>query len=249
MHQIFKSHIEYRTQSLIISILLAFVLFQSSQLTAQIEIPDSMVTDRIQTIQKMLYQGKRNADLWNYGWLAAYSAGTIVQGVVYFTNDDKNIRQDMALGGITSALAGIFQLIDPLEVGKKAKILNRLPESTAEERLKKLSDGEELFQSIALREKRGKSWQIHALNGAVNLSSGLITWIGFKRTPLDGLVNFALNSAISELQIFTQPTRTLKDYQNYCQQYHSEISALTYKPKPSYYVCAFPGGFSLKVVF
>ena len=76
---------------------------------------------------------------------------------------------------------------------------------------------------IAKREKSGKSWKIHALNGAVNLGSGLITWLGFKRSVWDGIINFAMNSAISELQILTQPTRTLKAYNLYKQKYDLEI--------------------------
>jgi hypothetical protein len=223
--------------------------YSVTETLAQEILPDSIVKERIQTLQNALNSGKLNADIWNYGWIAAYGTGTAVQGVVFFTSNDKSIRQDMALGGITSGLAGIFQIIDPLEVGKKAKILEKMPASTPEERQTKLAEGEELFKSLAKREKNGKSWQIHALNGAVNLSSGLITWIGFKRTAIDGLVNFALNSAISELQILTQPTRTLKDYQHYCQQYQTETGSLTYKPKPTYFVGAYPGGISIKVVF
>ena len=74
---------------------------------------------------------------------------------------------------------------------------------------------EEMLKEIAEREKEGRSWKMHALTGAVNLSTGLITWLGFKRSVWDGLEIFALNTAVTELQIWTQPTRAIKDYKNY----------------------------------
>ncbi|MCK7538546.1 MAG: hypothetical protein MZV63_50095 [Marinilabiliales bacterium] len=48
----------------------------------------------------------------------------------------------------------------------------------------------ELLKMLAVREKEGRSWKTHAIAGAVNLSSGLITWLGFKRTVWDGIGEF-----------------------------------------------------------
>ena len=242
---------KYKRIKLLVYSMLFIVIcsFPTLQLSAQAEIQDSIVKQRIQYVQAILNNTKRKADIWNYGWISAYSAGTAVQGVVYFTAEKEKTKQDMALGAATTLLAGLFQIIDPLEVGCKAKKLQSYPEFTPEERLQKLVYSEEMIKSISDREKAGKSWKIHALNGAVNLGSGLITWLGFKRTIWDGIANFAMNSAISELQIWTQPTRTLKEYNLYKQKYNSGISELTYKSKPAYFLGAGPGGISLKMVF
>jgi len=63
----------------------------------------------------------------------------------------------------------------------------------------------------------GKSWKTHALFGVGNLASGLITWIGFKRSFGEGVFNFAMNMVITETQIWTQPIRAKKAYQLYLQ--------------------------------
>jgi hypothetical protein len=55
----------------------------------------------------------------------------------------------------------------------------------------------------------------------VNLASGLIVWLGFERNIWEGVGNFALNTVITELQIWTQPTRAITDYDNYIKKYKS----------------------------
>jgi len=50
---------------------------------------------------------------------------------------------------------------------------------------------------------------------SVNLCSGLITWLAFDRTVWAGVGNFALNSAITEFQIFSQPIRAKRDLERY----------------------------------
>lgn len=226
-----------------------FVIFDQETSLSQAEIPDSIVRLRIQHIEKILEKNKRNADIWNYSWIGIYSTGTVVQGFIYFTNTETGLRQDMALGAATTLLADVFQLIDPLKTGKNARKLSDMKDETDKDRLLKLIKAEEIFKSLAIREKSGKSWKVHALNGAVNLSSGLITWLAFKRTVWDGVINFAINSAISELQICSQPSKTLRDYELYKQQYNPEISKISKKKETSYFVNTYAGGISLKMVF
>ena len=163
-------------------------------------------------------------------------------------SNDVGVRQDMALGTSTAMLGVIGQLVMPLNPGYKAEILSDMPESTQEDRLKKLYNAEEMLKAIAIKEKNGKTWQIHVLYCGVNLSSGLITWLGFKRSVWDGVEIFALNTIVSEIQIWTQPTQSVKDYQNYCRKYKSG-SPIVYKSKPIYYVSAYPGGIRIKVLF
>ncbi len=218
-------------------------------ISAQDDIPDSLVRERIQYIQDHLDQGRTTANVWWYGWLGAYSAATIGQGTAYFLSNDKGTRQDMVLGASTTLLGAAGQLVMPLNPGRKADILAQLPDSTPGERLNKLIYAEKMFKEIASNEKFGRSWKMHVIYGAVNISSGLITWLGFKRSIWAGLGNFALNTVISEAQIWTQPTRTMKDYQNYCRKYQSGVNPLSYKPKPVFYVSACPDGIAIKMVF
>jgi len=225
------------------------LLLLSSKLSAQSEISDSLTHERIQSIQSMLDKSKTNVNIWWYGWLGAYSAATVGQGIVGLTSSDKSTKQDMALGAVTTFLGAALQVITPLNNGIDAEMLSKLPETTPDEQQKKLTAAEAFLKADAMNEKAGRSWQIHALNESVNLAGGLITWLGYKRSVWDGVSCFLLNTAITETQIWTQPTRTLKDYQNYCRKYKSGSNPLAYQPQPEFFLSAFPGGASLRIVF
>jgi len=225
------------------------LIFYSVNLNAQTTTSDSLVHVRIQYIQIRLNQSKHTVDGWWYGWLGGYSAATVAQGVVTLTSTDKNTRQDMALGAVTTFLGATLQVLTPLNTGHAANIISQLPDSTPELQVQKLRIAEQLFKSNALTEKSGRSWEIHALNEAVNLSSGLITWLGYKRTVWDGVANFLLNSAITETQIWTQPTRTLKDYEEYCRKYKSGFVSEINKIEPEFYLRTGAGNVSLSIVF
>jgi len=206
------------------------------------------MSERIETIQSMLDNSKSGVNLWWYGWLGAYSMATVAQGVVCFTSENLATRQDMILGAGTTLLGAVFQAITPLNTGKDAGLLAQMSDSTLELKLKKLEMAEGYLRVNALKEKSGRSWQIHALNTAVNLGSGLITWLGFKRSVWDGVGNFLMNSAVTELQIWTQPTKTMKDYRNYKQKY-IDNQVTSNKTPPEYVLKAYPGGVSFAIVF
>jgi len=223
--------------------------FQISQVSAQNELPDSLVKERIQSIQHMLDQGKPSAKLWWNGWLYGYSAATVVQGAVALTNDNLKTRQDMVLGATTTLIGAAGQLLMPMIPASAPNKLALIPGDMPEERILKLNKAEELFESSAKREKDGRSWKMHVVSGSVNLSSGLVTWLGFDRTLSAGVWNFVLNTAITEAQIWTQPTRANKDYKKYCEKYKNGLPQASYKPKPGLFVNTFPGGLALRLSF
>ena len=237
----------YRSNS---GAILCFIfIIQTINISAQIEIPDSVIMERIQLIEKMLDQGKQKANYWWFGWLAGYSAATIGQGAVFLSSDIKRTRQDMALGAVTTLLGATGQLITPMIPGYAPDRLKKISEDTREARLKKLDNAEELLKASALREKAGRSWQIHAVTGIVNVGSGLITWFGFNRNVWAGVKNFALNTIITETQIWTQPTRAMKDYQIYCQRYKSGEKPIALKSNMIWFVSPSPGGIEIKIMF
>jgi hypothetical protein len=228
--------------------LLIFV-FPYSKLCAQAETPDSLVKESIIYIRNMLDQGKPAANLWWNGWLYGYSAATVVQGAVFLYSDELKTRQDMALGAATTLVGAVGQLIMPMTPASAPGKLALLPGDTPEERIIKLNKAEELFKASAQREKDGRSWKMHAASSAINLSSGLITWLGFERTIQSGIINFAVNEVITETQIWTQPTRAIKDYKNYCEKYKTGLPSTLYKPRAHLYVTAFYGGLAFRFVF
>ena len=218
-------------------------------LAEQIMLPDSIVKERIQVIQRMLDGGKRNANLWWYGWIAAYGAAAITQGAIWIASDKLATRQDMALGVLTDLLGMGGQIISPMVPGYAPGRLENIPGGTPEENVLKLREAEKLLEESAKREKDGRSWKIHVLDGAVNLGCGFIMWFGFDRTFLEGMGNVALNQAVCEIQIFTQPTRAIKDYKTYCRQYNTEQNLSLNEPKVTWSFAMIPGGLGVRLTF
>lgn len=232
----------------IIAFLIIFI-FQLPPLTGQVSIPDSITAEQSEHIKKLLNQDKKNAQIWWYGWIAGYSAATVAQGIIFFSCDNKSTRQDMALGAATTALGAAGQLLMPL-VPKNLSLQDyQFPGNTSSKLTEELIYSEELLKEIAAREKEGRSWKMHALTGAVNLSTGLITWLGFKRSVWEGVEIFALNTAVTELQIWTQPTRAIKDYKNYCNKYRTVSGSKASIPEKEWIVLVYPGGIKIELNF
>jgi hypothetical protein len=83
----------------------------------------------------------------------------------------------------------------------------------------------------------------------VNLGSGLITWLGYNRTFLDGLENFALNTLITEAQIWTQPVKAVRDYEKYCQTNSPGVETISASRGGDWSWSIYPGGFFVRYVF
>jgi hypothetical protein len=224
-------------------------LFRAGIVSAQDDLSDSIVIERLGTIKQMFLKGKANDNWWWYGWLIGYSAATVVQGTAFLISEDKSTRQDMALGAATTFIGAVGQVIMPIVPGHAPDRLNLLPEGTREERMNKLYEAEKLLRESARNEKNGKSWKTHAIYGIANLSGGLITWIGFDRNIWAGIANFALNTAVTEAQIFTQPTRAMRDYKKYQKKYNLGPEQ-SYAADDTYWtVNAYPGGIVVRFVF
>jgi hypothetical protein len=217
-------------------------------LSAQEQAQDSLVNEQVKYLQEMLDHDVKNAQIWWYSWLAGYSVATVGQGVVYFSSDNLKTRQDMALGSATTLLGALGQIIAPMPHPSSSSG-NRENVEDDSARISSLQYSEDMLKALARREKEGRSWKTHALFDAINIGSGLITWLGFKRTFMDGLENFAMNTVISEAQIWTQPTRAIKDYERYCRQYGTSINPAACKPEKKWLLYAGPGVITVKLVF
>src|SRR5438132_202634 len=92
------------------AVLLAFLLLccplGMARVSAQnpVAAPDEDVTARIALIQQALDAGQGAANRWWCGWLAAYAGGTVAQAAIGVGSTDEQQRQDMLVGGTTSAL-------------------------------------------------------------------------------------------------------------------------------------------------
>lgn len=199
------------------------------------------------SIQVTALKDKAAAERWWYGWLAGYSAATAGQGVVYFTSDNKNLRQDMVLGAATTFLGAMGQLITP--VLPKNQDYPSYREFASGEKSLSADQAAVLLKALADREKEGRSWKTHAIAGVVNLGSGLITWLGYKRTFMDGLENFAINTVITEAQIWTQPMKAVRDYEKYKREAGPGVESMTSRREGEWSWSVYPGGFYVRYVF
>ncbi len=230
-------------------LLLLFLTFHKISLSAQNELPDSLVTVQLQYLKKSLNQDKNRTQIWWYGWLSGYSAATIGQGILYSSTDDKSLRQDMTLGAATTLLGVAGQFVGQIHIGNETERLSMLKEGTNSERMQKMVIAEQLLEECARREQLARSWKNHALTGAVNLGGGLITWLGFKRNIGAGIGYFVLNTFVTEAQIWSQPTIAKRSYHKYRRKYQEKPEDISYVPCMNWYLETYPGGIGLKVVF
>jgi hypothetical protein len=237
-------------KSSLIGILFCIILFlQAFPCYGQVEKSDSLTAQQLKDIKNMFVQDRTNASGWWYAWLAGYSAATVGQGIVYFATDNNKTKEDMALGSGTTLLGAIGQLITPIVPRSSSFKSTQIIKSLPEDQYKELDNYEEWLKELADWEKRGRSWKVHAVTGVVNIGSGLITWIGFKRTFWEGVGNFALNTVITETQILTQPIGAIKDYKKYYEKYKSGESLKVLKPEKEWLVIVYAGGFTIRLDF
>lgn len=224
----------------------ACLSFFSKPLAAQDNVSDPQVIERLTEIRKMLAHERLSDNRWWYGWLGAYSAATIAQTGVWIAARDLDTRQDMALGAATTFLGAAGQMISPLKPNHEWQRIGQMPERTPGEKRIKLIESERLLQQNALNERMGRSFKTHAVSTVVNIGSGLVTWLGFKRSIWAGLGNFALNEVITETQIFTQPRRAMRDYEDYLNR--NQFNSLKSR-QVAISLNMYPGGMALIVRF
>ena len=210
---------------------------------------DYEISERLALLEKMLNHNEKSAKGWWYSWIGIYGAATLGQGAVAIITEEKALKQDMIVGAGTTLLGLAGQLIAPVNSGYKKGQFDVSGELAEKASLEKLKQAEQMLKIQSDCAKNGKGWQMHAMSGAVNLTSGLITWLGFKRSVWAGIGNFALNTVVTELQIWTQPTRAMKDYKQYCNRYGLNGSEVITRPQIVWYAHVSPEGISVGLGF
>jgi hypothetical protein len=195
---------------------------------------------------RMVDHDRKSAQVWWYSWIGGYTVATIGQGAVNLSSDSRSLRQDMALGAATTFLGAVGTLLTPVVPGK---VYIKKHGFQPGDSLESQAFQEFLLKEIASREKAGRSWKTHAVTGVVDLGSGLVTWIAFKRSVWDGVINFALNTVIAEAQIWSQPVRAVKDYEKWQEEKAGGRVQSIKKPEAAVFVGSAPGGVRIRVVF
>lgn len=206
-----------KTLPLKIILIISCFLSGSYQLSAQKMPVDSVIYYPTSEVRYIVKQDAAARNLWWWGWLSGYSAATIGQGIAGISSDKLSGRQDMFLGAATTLIGALGQLFTPVQPVAN-RDLNSLLLSESMTNSSRSNECLEYLKKMAIAESMGRGWQMHLESGAVNLGSGLITWLGFKRTLKAGLLNFAFNTAVTEAQIWSQPVRAKRYYSRIIRQ-------------------------------
>lgn len=153
------------------------------------------------------------ASAWNWGWGLGFAVvGAAQLGTAPLFNE-RGRRIDFYVGGIKSIIAALSVVVLPL----KAPSLNRELRGLRAGRpadCALLAEAEGLLSRSAAGERRGKGWLKHAMGIGYNVAFALVLGLGYDRWPSAGL-SFATGVLVSELQIFTQPTRSVRAWRKY----------------------------------
>jgi hypothetical protein len=175
---------------------------------------DAETGERIRFIEQRLELGTAAANRWWYGWYSIYGGLTLGQAAIAFGVSDPGLRIDMAVGAFTTSLGSLTLGIFPFQARFAAARVRALPEGSGAQRRAKLAEAEAIFRSAAEDEAFGRSWASHLIGNGVALASGIVLGVGYDR-PASGILQFAAGVTLTELQILTQPTRALEDWNRY----------------------------------
>jgi hypothetical protein len=200
------------------------------------------ISRQIDWIQASLDAGGASAKRWQYGWSTAYGGLTYlyaVQADSLDEDDQTHARYDAVVNSAGAFVGLVGTLAFPLKTSAAAETLRAMPASTPAQRQAKLRQAETLLRESAEREALGRSWQAHAFGAAVGALAGAAVASDGGRSE-DGLLMFATNLLVSELQIFTTPTRATKAWRRYQLGDAGKFAAL--KPGSGFSVSLLPRG-------
>lgn len=243
----------------------AFILSLVSPAPARaqgVALSDEQVKERLAFIDNALKAGQPRAETWFYGWLGAYSVGSLAGGILAGsqwadtkieggeTVNDRESAEGMLVTGATFLLGVGSLLVDPFTPALAPDELRRIPESTQEERQAKLERAEKMLRDCARRETSGRSLSYHLLNIGANAAGAVVIKAAFHQSWGSALVTFASGEAVSLLNIFTQPTRATRDLKDYEAKYLGKSGALaSATSERKWSLSVWPGGLTFRYEF
>jgi len=190
------------------------------------------IGERIHTIQTNLTHGEQGAKLWWYGWIGFYTGAAVLSFTTALTSDSRATRVFQSVQGAESLLGAGGLLVFPFPAKSAGTLIKDMPETTYDESIAKLQTAESLLRESAEAEIAGRSWLQHTLALLVNATGSMIILKGYEKQIKDAgknpatlaLLNFFAGEAVAELQIWTQPTRAIDDWNNYKSRYSSSLN-------------------------
>ncbi len=140
---------------------------------------------------------------------------------------------------------GVLALIvDPFHARSSGSDLRQIPETTLEEQKIKLEKAENWLVRNYKQEKLGRSWLTHVGVLVVGIIGAGIVWHYEGRN--NALINGLGTVVGGELLIWTQPTRGMKDYDEYHAKYKDACNSV---PEKKYFIAPTSSGFVAGVYF
>lgn len=211
---------------------ISFIISITTNIRAEMD-SNNNEEKRIQYIQQALDSGTPSAKLWWNSWVGFYSAATIVSLAAALTtkNEVMQITGGVSAGESLIGLSGM--LIFPFKARTAAAELRSIAENTPTERSQKLVRAEELLKQSSDAERAGKSCLQHLLGVLVNAAGAAVVWPLYEdRINHAGgiawqqaLELFIVGTAVSELQIWTEPSKAISDEKDYLKKYFSYPTA------------------------
>ena len=228
------------------AVLLAFTLpFASNIVFAQEsnrKASDSNIGERINFIQTSFDKGETSARAWSYTWTGLYGALTGLQ--TFQTLYTRHDRTSNIVNASQSLVGLAVMIVDPFHPRSSGNELRKIPGNTPEEQQHKLDMAEIWLERNYKQEKFGRSWPIHLLGVAVSIIGGGIAW--HNNGSKNGITTILSGIAVSEVQIWTQPTRGMSDYNEYRRKYKAAYHNI---PEKKYFIAPSLNGLVVGVTF
>jgi hypothetical protein len=191
----------------------ALALLMMTGLARAEEHPDDEVVARLHFIETRLKAETVQAHAWEYGWgvVDVFGAGYGAYQVAQSSN-----RAELTEGivGVVKSVGGVAGIaLAPLKTARGTHELDDVPDTTPDERLKRLVIAESLLRRNAHEADIRYSWKPHVISALLNIAGGVI--IGVVGDWAKGAQSAGIGLAVGELQIWTRPWQAKRDLREY----------------------------------
>lgn len=194
---------------------LCAVPFASAQPT-ETSTNDAELDARLTALDAYLADMQRPSRIYFGSWVSILSLLCVGQGVQAVFEEDTPTRASLIVGSSLSAAGLTLVLIAPSPGRHGSKRFRAVPTHSLDWRREKLRQGEAFLSGEAAAVRRTRSWFTHAIAVSFGLGAGLYLGLGFDDNLMNALRTGVGTFVITELRIWTRPTRALayeRDYQ------------------------------------
>jgi hypothetical protein len=175
---------------------------------------DDVVAARLEFLDTKIETERLYIDVWWQGWSVFYFLGGLVQATRAAIETSDAHRADLYISTGKAFFGAIVRVARRPKTIAGAEEVARLPESTVDERARKLAVAERVLLRNVKETRNRFNWLAHTTNVALNVAAGLVVWLGF-HDGLLGLQSTLVGVGVGEVQILSQPWNALVDMRAY----------------------------------